>query len=52
MKTRAIIVTAINLAGISILLAVPIFNLWYLSVLSGKNWFKQCYEWHGGSVKK
>jgi len=34
-----------NLIGISMLLMIPIFNIWYLSQLMGKNMFQQCKEW-------
>ena len=44
MKIKNWIMCIINLVGVSLLLIIPIFNLWYLSKLMGENMFKQCKE--------
>ena len=48
MKIRNWILCIMNLIGVSLILMIPIFNLWYLSQLMEENMFKQCKEYWGG----
>ena len=41
MKFTNKIMFGINLFGISLMLMIPIFNIWYASVISNRNLFKQ-----------
>ncbi len=40
----------INLIGISLLLMIPIFNIYYMCKVTERNWFKECAEWWGLDV--
>ena len=46
MKITTWFLVIMNLTGISLLLMIPIFNLWYAGILSKRNWFKECVKWH------
>jgi len=35
-----------NLIGISLLLMIPIFNLWYASLILDKSIYKECIRWN------
>ncbi len=45
MKIDKWLLYIINLIGISLLLMIPIFNIWYMCKITERNWFKECREW-------
>lgn len=46
MKIRTWFSVILNLIGISLLLMIPIFNIWYMSKVTERNWIKECINWH------
>jgi len=50
MKITSWLMYIMNIIGLSLVLMIPIFNVWYLGQLLEENMFKECKEYWEDSL--